>query len=151
VDLRGGKRGLAAVVLAIVCFAALVPSGCGDSSEAAPLKKSAFVQQANVICVDATQERNEASKELTENEGDGGSAEAAEAAEALVSPVESMAGEISDLGAPKGDEKEIEEIVAAFEAAAAKVEKDPLAPESTSAFAEANEMATAYGLTDCSV
>jgi hypothetical protein len=148
--LREKGREFAAAVLATVLLVALVFAGCGDSSEAAPLKKPAFVQQANAICVNATQERKQASKELTEDEGDG-SDEATAATEALVAPVQSMATELSELGIPKGDDKEIEEIVAAFEAGATKLEEDPAGPDAASAFTKANEKAAAYGLDDCSV
>ncbi|HSS33912.1 MAG TPA: hypothetical protein VLL27_11585 [Solirubrobacterales bacterium] len=114
------------------------------------MSKSAFVQQADAICAKATKERNQVSKELPEG-GGGGSGEATTVIETLVSPVIVMAEELGELTPPKGDEKEVEGIIDAFETGVAKLEEDPVGPEVTSAFAEANEMATAYGLSACSV
>lgn len=142
---------LAAAVAALVTLVA-VAAGCGsDSSTAAALKKPAFIQQANAICVEGTDERKQVTKDLAENGEDDGSDEAAVATEALVSPVLNMTEELGDLGAPKGDEKQVEEIVEAFEAGIANLEADPGGPKSASAFAKANELAGEYGLTDCTV
>ncbi|MGV1048670.1 MAG: hypothetical protein ACOYD4_09140 [Solirubrobacterales bacterium] len=131
---------------------ASIAAGCGsDSSTAAALKKPAFVQQANAICLEATDQRKQASKELVESGEEGGSDEAAEGTEALLSPVREMTEELGELGAPKGDEKQVEDITAAFEAGIAKLEEEPTGPKSASAFAKANELAAAYGLTDCAI
>jgi hypothetical protein len=69
--------------------------------------------------------------------------------EHLVAPVGTMAEELGGLGPPKGDEKQVAAIVKAFEAGVAKLEADPLASNAPSAFAKADELAAAYGLTDC--
>lgn len=128
----------------------MIAAGCGGSSEAAPLTKATFVQQANAICVNANKERSQATKDL-EDEGSGGADEATAGTESLTAPVQAMAEEIGDLGAPKGDEKEVKAIVDAFEAGVVQLDEDPVGPGAASAFTKANEMAAGYGLSDCSV
>lgn len=143
---RGQLAGLVVCLIALAVAAA----GCGeDSSKAEPLSKSAFIQQADAICANATKERNQASKELPEG-GGGSSDEAAAGIETLVSPITVMAEELGELTPPKGDEQQVEEIVDAFEAGVGELEEDPASPEAASAFAKANEEAENYGLS-CSV
>jgi hypothetical protein len=138
----------------LAIFALLLSSsaliGCG-SSDSGPLKKSAFVEEANAICVEAEEGRKQGTEDLV-NDGEVDSSEEAEVvSEALVSPVQTMTEELSDLGPPKGDEKQVEAIVAAFEAGVAKVETDPVGAEARLPFAKANELALEYGLMDCTI
>lgn len=148
---KPGSLTIAAFIVVALVTLVAVAAGCGsDSSEAAPLTKSAFVKEANEICVAATKERGQATKQL-DDEGEGGADEVSAGTEALTAPVQTMAEELGDLGAPKGDEKEVEQIVDAFEAGVAELEDEPVGTDAASAFAEANEMAAAYGLSDCSV
>ena len=143
---KAGRPVLVVAVAAGVLLALL--AGCGsDSSTPDALKKPAFVQQANAICVTARDGREQASKDLVEND----ETEAAAATDALVSPVKAMVKELGDLGAPKGDQKRVDEIVAAFEAGVAEVEEDPEAAGLASAFARADELASAYGLSECTI
>jgi len=125
--------------------------GCGGSGDSGPLKKSAFVEEANAICVEAEEERKQGTDDLVDGDEVDPSEEAEVVSEALVSPVQTMAEELGDLGPPKGDEKQVEAIVAAFEAGIAKAEADPVGSESGLPFAKANELALEYGLTDCTI
>lgn len=127
---------------------AFIVAGCGDSSEAKPLKKSQFVEEANSICRDAAAERNDAMREAA-----GGNPEAAEFVnETILPPIQQMAEELSDLGAPVGDEKEVRAIVAAFEKGVKKVEADPSdLSAGVTAFDHADELALDYGLVDCTI
>ena len=105
-----------------------------------------FTAQANAICSHAEDERRQASTDVGEGEDSG---DAAAVTEALVAPVKTMTEELGELGPPKGDAKQVKAIIAAFEAGIATLEADPAGPESATAFAEADELATAYGLTSC--
>ena len=69
----------------------------------------------------------------------------------LLEPVEQMTEELADLGPPKGEAKEVAAIVAAFEAGTASVKAEPEGPKITSAYAEANKLAAAYGLSECAI
>lgn len=99
----------------------------------------------------AEEERKQGTDDLVNGDEVDPSEEAEVVSEALVSPVQAMAEELGDLGVPNGDEKQVEAIVAAFEAGVAKVEADPVGSESGLSFAKANELALEYGLTDCTV
>jgi hypothetical protein len=138
--------GIAAAVAGLLATLAL---GCGGSSEAAPLKKPQFVKQANAVCVTTQAEREAQGKEIAKQ---GSSSEDPEAVmQQLLEPVEKMTQELGNLGPPKGDEKQVEAIIEAYEAAASKLEADPGGADSSSAFDQANKLAAAYGLTDCTI
>lgn len=140
---------LAAFVVALLTAAAI---GCGGSSEAAPLKKAEFVNQANAICVTAQAEREGQRQELAESADESGGPGEAEAVMALLlEPIDQMTEELGDLGPPKGQEKEVAAIVAAYEEGASKLEADPSGVDSSAAFDKANELAQEYGLKACTI
>lgn len=135
----------------LVLLAALA-AGCGGSSDAAPLKKSQFVAQADAICVTAQEEREAQGKEMADQGADADSSEdPEEVMQEILEPVEKMTDELSDLGPPKGEEKQVEAIVAAYEEGSEALEADPGGPDSVSAFDKANKLATEYGLSDCTI
>lgn len=133
----------------MVCAIATV--GCGGSGDSEPLKRTAFVEEANGICVEAEEARKQGTDDLLDGDEVDPSEEAEVVSEALVAPVQTMTDELADLSPPKGDEKQVEAIVAAFEGGVAKVEADPVGSEAETPFAEANELALEYGLTDCTI
>lgn len=139
------------VVILALLLGAVAMVSCGGSGDSGPLKKPAFVEEANAICVEAEEERKQGTEDLVNDDDVDPSEEAEVVSEALVAPVQTMTEELSDLGPPKGDEKQVEAIVAAFEAAVAKVEADPVGAEAKLPFAKANGMALEYGLTDCTI
>jgi hypothetical protein len=137
--------GLAALVVAAAV------TGCGGSGEAQPLTKSQFVLQANEICQGAAEEQKQGGEEITADDQLDQSEGEEAVVEHLVAPVGAMAEELGDLGPPEGDQQQVAAIVRAFEAGVAKLEADPLAKNAASAFANADELAAAHGLTDCSI
>jgi hypothetical protein len=141
-----------AVLLASIGFVlAAVGVGCGGSDDPAPLTRSEFVKQANEICSSAESERKQESEDLgSAEEGDQATEQEAVAA-ALVSPVESMVEDLDGLGPPKGDEKQVEAIVVAFEAGIDRLEAEPVGAGAVAAFSKANGLALEYGLTDCTI
>lgn len=124
----------------------LLALGCGGSSDAAPLKKSQFVKQADEVCASAQAERGEQKDELTESEDS-----EEEVMQTLLDPVENMVDGLSDLGPPKGQEKEVEAIIAAYEEGIASLEAEPTGPDAVSAFDKASKLAEGYGLSDCTI
>lgn len=146
--LRGKGNIACSVAAAVVLLVALV-SGCGGSSDAAPLKQPVFVKEANAICAAAQNEREEQGKDLGPDSD--GPEDADDVMQLLLEPVDKMTGEINDLGAPVGQEKQVEAIVAAYEAGIAKLEEEPESPNSVSAFNKANQLAAEFGLTDCTI
>ena len=142
----------AVVVVALFLLLAVAAIGCGGSSDPEPLSKSAFVEQANAICGNYAKEQKQVGEEVVAaSESADPSEEAVAGTEKLVAPVKTMTDELSDLGPPKGDEKEVAAIIGAFEAGAAQLEAEPGGPDSVSAFDKANALATSYGLSDCTI
>jgi hypothetical protein len=136
------KSGCMALASAFI-FGALL-AGCGGSGSSGPLTKAEFVQQAKSICQDAEAEQGEALRAA-----DGASGLAELTLDAL-SPVQDMAEELAELSPPPGDAKKTAAIIEAVEAGVAEVKADPVAATAAiGAFAEANKLAEAYGLTGC--
>jgi hypothetical protein len=153
--LKRRAAGQLAIVLASLLIA-VAGAGCGSGSSSTadsastPLSKAEFRKQAGAICENAQKERKEGQKEAVAKGEEAGSAEEAKVTtEALLAPVRTMTAELSELGAPKGQEKQVQAIVAAFEAGIASLEANPTSPQAASAFAKADKLAIEYGLTDC--
>ena len=73
--------------------------------------------------------------------------------EAILSPVRNEIDELAALGAPSGEEEQVEAIVDALEKALEEAEADPAALSSGNAknpFAAAGKLAEQYGFDDCS-
>jgi hypothetical protein len=144
-------------IRAVLAFAALAVGGslilgCGGSSDAAPLKKAQFVRQADEICRAAEDERKKALKEATEQSPDGEPGQVDLVMEAVLPSIQTMTEELAELGAPRGDEKQVKEIVAAFERGIATLEDAPTdVPADLIAFTEATEAAEVYGLPSCGI
>lgn len=139
---QGRKR----VVLVLAAFVALAVGGCGGGDSTSALTKAQFIKQADAICkkADETQlnELGRVEQELT------GNAASRKNQERLVTegglpPIQEEAEEIAALGAPSGDEDQVDAIVEAIEAGVVEGGEDPEKLES--AFAEADRLAKAYG------
>ena len=162
------KRLIAALfgVLAI----AVVAAGCGssssggsssssggDESAASALTKPEFIKAADAICEESNEAlEGEANEFAKENEIDiekPTEAQQEEVVSEVVAPaIRAQAEGISALGAPSGEEEEVEAIVEAVEAGAEEAEEDPgtlVSGEGGGPFKEANELANEYGLKVC--
>lgn len=127
---------------------AVLVAGCGGG-KAAPLSKSAFIKQGNQICVQATKEREAAVTKLAKENPQATPEEVVN--DAALPPTKDMVGELNGLGVPKGDEKQIEAIIAGMEQGIEKVEANPKKALGSEAFEAANKAAAAYGLTECTI
>lgn len=134
-------------MLAVVLLSSLA-IGCGGSSDAAPLKKTQFVKQGNAICATMQAERDSQTKEAQKQLS---GADETEAMSFALEPVETMTDELGELGAPTGQEEEVEAIIAAFEDGVSQLEAEPTGPKSATAFEQADKQAAAYGLTECTI
>jgi len=151
-------RAAAATVFAV---AALL-SGCGgDEDEGGfspvvsdPLSKVEFLRQSDEICRSAESRIEAAADDLLTQEGDPDPAEVERIAIDLVVPaLESEVSAIGALGAPEGDEAEVQAILDATEAGIAEIEADPSAlldgvPESLQ---KAEMLARRYGSQQCGI
>jgi hypothetical protein len=139
-------------VLAVAAFAA----GCGDedSSSADSLTKAEFVDKADKVCSDI--EKDTRKKLLAASKLAKGSSPKQQE-EVLVTTIiaptlQSQAEELGALGAPEGDEEEVEAIVEELEAVAKEAETNPVGI-STKAdpYREADQMMQDYGLDTCMI
>ena len=149
------KKGRFLAVLGFV-VAALVVAGCGGGDdEPSALTKAEFVKQGNSICKEGRSEREKLFQTFTAEVKAGQVTR--EDQESLVTvilkpPYEKTIEGLEGLGAPEGDEKKVEAIIAAMEKGLAKAEANPLVSlRSNIQFAEANSLAAKYGLTECYV
>lgn len=148
------KKGSLVALLGFL-VAALLVAGCGGDDETSSLTKAEFVKQANAICKEGRAEREDLFKTFTEEIKSGKATR--EDQESLVTvvlkpPYEKTIESLKGLGAPEGDEKQVEAIIAAMEKGLEKAEDNPLVSLRTNIqFAEANSLAAKYGLKDCYV
>ena len=149
------------LLLGGACAFALLVTGCGGGSgndsevTASSLSKAQYIQKANAVCEKGTKQiatdfavflkEKESVKEPTE-------ADYVQLFNTVVAPnVEREIDELRELGAPKGDEKEVEAILQAREESIQIAEEDPEAiiENSDKVFARASKVAAGYGLKTC--
>ena len=142
-----------ALLPAVLLTLSLAVTGCGgggsDDEDAAPepISKADFSAQADKICADATADLTAEAEAL----GEDPSQEQIEAfaSDSLVPSIQAQHDDIEALGAPEGDEDEVEAILTSLQEGIDTVEADPSTTTSGDPFAEASELAADYGLEDC--
>jgi uncharacterized Zn finger protein len=153
-------------LLAALAAISMIVAGCGGgddstdstaSSDSSGLTKAEFLKQGNAICAKGEKELNEEFEKFAEEENLSENkppteAQLAKATEEFFLPIikEQVEG-VAALSPPAGEEQQVDKVVSAAEAAIEEAEEDPgsLANEKEDPFAEANELATEYGLTKC--
>lgn len=117
------------------------PTKAGVPTEAEIAKK-----KANVICEDSKTERDNYLRLVPRTETG-----LAKLIIAALPSIRTMTEEIGEIGFPKGDEAQVQAILAAFEAAIEEVEATPDPTTAAVAFAEADKLAENYGLVECTI
>jgi len=142
-----------------VLVAALLGLGCGggdggDDEATASLSKPQFVKQANAICERGLERRlTESGKYAGEHRGESLTVLARKAFMAVgLSVWEEEFEELRALDPPKGDEKQVDRIFAAFESWVDGTEQKNggANPKLNKEIADAVELARKYGLSECS-
>lgn len=144
-----------ALLPALLLSLSLVAAGCGGDDggggeDAEPISKADFTTQADKICADANAEIEAEAEAL----GAEPTQEQIEqfAVDILVPNIQGQHDDIADLGAPEGDEDDVEAILDALQEGIDAVEADPsLITSSDDPLAEASELAGEYGLKECAV
>jgi hypothetical protein len=154
--MRGRAIGMGSAVVAVAI--ALVGVGCGDdssssgdSSSSASITKEEFVTQANAICAEGNKEIDAGAQE-TFSAGKPSEADIEKfATETLIPSVEQQVADIRALGAPEGDEDQVNAILDAADQGLEEAKSDPsvVADEKADPFAEANKLANDYGISEC--
>jgi hypothetical protein len=150
------KRASLAALAALMAVAAFV-AGCGggdSDSTTATLTKAAFIKQGDAICAKATKESEAEAEEFADENGfklEKATEEQLEEAitDVLVPSLNKQAEELDALGAPAGDEEQVEEIVTSLEDAAGEVEDDPNSVLTGKALKKPSQLAKSYGFKVC--
>ena len=147
--------------LAALAAIAMIAAGCGgggdSTTDSGSLTKAEFLKQGNAICAKGNKEIQEGFEEFAKENGfsekkQPSKAQLTELVETVVLPkVRGQVEGIKALGAPSGEEAQVEAITDAAEEALEKGEEEPaaLASEKADPFAKANKKASDYGLVKC--
>jgi hypothetical protein len=141
-----------------VVAAALV--GCGDDDAettypagvSRPIAKVRFLTEADRICHSTNARVEAAADDIATSGRDPRPAEARRLALGIAVPaLEAEVQAIDSLGAPRGDEREVEAIIAATERGIAQIKADPVGVVDgpPPALRKAGRLARAYGSTEC--
>jgi hypothetical protein len=148
------------LLFAAVLALALV-AGCGSSDdstdtveETVTLTKAEFIEQGDQICERAEKDSESEAEEFAEEndfELEKASEEQLEEAisEVLVPALDRQVDELAALGAPEGDEEQIDELIVALEDASADVADDPSQAFEGEPLKKASELADDYGFKVC--
>jgi hypothetical protein len=154
-------RRIAPALLAVaIAFAAI---GCGDDDEdsastttSSELTKAQFIREANRICKQQDAKIERASQQFfadAPNDKEPPASEVAQFGKKTVFPaIQDEIDRIRALGAPEGDEDEVQKMLEAAESGLSKLEAEPDQLERgaiASSFEEFQKLASAYGLDEC--
>lgn len=148
--------------LAVLAAVVMVAAGCGSDSDtsgndSSTLTKAEFLKQGNAVCAKGNEEIEAGFEEFSEEHNlsekkQPSQAQLEEAIESILIPgIRKQIDGLEALGAPSGEEAEVEAILSAAEEALEKGEEDPsvLAGETNGPFIKANKLAREYGLAKC--
>lgn len=149
-------RSVGIVVAIVTALVAVGFTGCGgdddsSSTTTAAISKDDFVEFGNKICAEGNKTFDAAAKSTFS----GGKPTEAEMTkfvdETAVPTIQGEIDGIRALGAPEGDEDQVNAILDAAQQGVDTISADPTAFGSGNAdpFAEANKLASDYGLTEC--
>jgi len=147
------RKAFLAIGLAIA-LVAITGCGGGDDGGEETLTKVEFIERGDEICSKAEERSEPEAEEFAEENGfdleKATNGELEEAiVEVLVPALNQQAEEIDALGAPEGDEEEIDAIVVALQDGAAEVEDDPSLVFEDEPLKEASQLARDYGFEAC--
>lgn len=147
---------LTAIAAAAVLAALIAGCGGGDETtdETVTLTKAEFIKQGDAICQQGNDRSEEEAEEFAEENGftlEKASDEQLEeaVAEVLVPNLKQQAEEIDALGAPEGDEEQVEAIVVSLEGAADEIADEPGVVFDGEVLEEPEELAQDYGFKVC--
>jgi len=150
---------LTAAVAAAVLAALVAGCGSGDETtdETVTLTKVEFIKQGDAICKAGNKEIEEGFEEFAEendlpDNGEPSNEQSVEIVETVILPSIQQQGEgIRELGAPEGDEEQVDELLTSLEDAVAEGEDEPelLFEGKTDPFGDVNQQAKDYGFKVC--
>jgi hypothetical protein len=153
------SKRLIAVLIGVLAIAALA-AGCGSSGDStettAALSKAEFIKQGDAICEKGSKQIEGEAEEFAEENNIDTSKPTEKQQEEVIATVvapalRNQADELSELGAPEGEEGKAAAILDALEAGAEELEDDPgtLLEKGADPLGKANELATKFGFKAC--
>lgn len=134
------------------CLLMLAFAGCGGSDDE-EITKAEFIDRADAICKENTEERSAAATAfIEEHKGEPPKSAAEEVVlEVALPAVQEELDGLSDLPKPAGEEERIEAILVALERGIERVEADPekATQRSLGWFREFETLAIEYGFDEC--
>ncbi len=151
------NRAFLAALAALVALAAVAGCGGGDSttdSTTVVLTKTAFIKQGDAICSKANDKNETEAREFAKDhdfDPEGASKDQLEqlVEGVLVPSLNQQAEELDALGAPEGDEEQVEAIVVALEDAAGEIEDEPSLAFEAKVLGKPTRLAAEYGFKVC--
>jgi hypothetical protein len=140
-------------LLGLAAVTALVVAGCGggddDSTSTSSLAKPAWIAKADAICQQGNQDIEQAANEQFGKQDQQPTDEQVQqfTSATVVPSVQRQIDEIRDLGAPSGDEDQVNKILDTVQADIDKAKSATTLQGDT--FADGNALATQYGLKVC--
>ncbi len=151
------NKALLAAVAALAALSVLI-AGCGGgdetTDETVTLTKAEFIKQGDAICGEGNDQSEKEAEEFAEDNDfdlEKASKEQLEEAvsEVLVSNLSQQVEDLNALGAPEGDEDQVEEIIVSLEGALEEIEEDPSRVFKSDVLKEPGELAGDYGFKVC--
>lgn len=140
------------IPLIVALVALSLAAGCGGDDDPSPTKAE-FTKQANAICKATVEEVQDGFAKLIQTSVPKSQENTVASAfvDSTVAPAfQGQIDEIRALGAPEGDEQQVEAILVAMEDGLETSQEEPLVFIRTgSAFQQAQAKARAYGLSAC--
>lgn len=132
----------------------LTAGACGGGDDSTSVTKAEFLKQGNAICWEALKTQEAAFQQIvteaTEEEATKFDPEKQkELVDRVTSSVEKMVGELSELGAPSGEDDAVGHILTGYAQGASEAKNDPKRLFAGEAFKDADAAATSFGLTKC--
>jgi hypothetical protein len=144
------------ITIAAVLVMGLVLVACGSDSSstdttgtATALSKSEFLKQGNAICAKGNKATNQLVNQTFTNGQKPTQAQLQQFTTQVVPIVQGQIDGLRALGAPSGEEQQVNKILDDAQSALDKVQNDPSQFLNGDPFKQANQEAKAYGLTAC--
>lgn len=138
-------------LLGSVLVVALIGAGCGggddDNSTTGSLAKPAWIAKADAICNQGNQQINHAANQTFGNQEPSEAQVRQFQSDTLLPDVQSQIDQIKALGAPSGDEDQVNKILDTVQADIDNAKSSGVVENS--AFADGNALARQYGLKVC--
>lgn len=141
----------ATLAVAVAMALGGIAAGCGSSNDdsttsTAAISKADFVAQANQICKQGNAEVEQAGKQL----GNVNEAQLEDfVANTVVPNIQKQVDGVKALGAPAGEEAQLNELISVTQADLDQLKADPSKIQDDHLFDDSNQKATALGLTEC--